>query len=169
MFSTLRKGATVYILDRSADPTVNVGYIENVSTPHPMYPTYNPAVSLGTNMQTVVDITMRIGNEKKEFSVPSTLTIHSYGDYTISESKEAMIQEVDALLQDSKNVINSIDKHKKSIESYESILKELNPVYAKESERDSRIDNLAEQVDSMQDTLKRLESFLLRTTQNGNN
>ena len=160
MFSTLRKGATVYILDRSADPTVNVGYIENVSTPHPMYPTY---------MQTVVDITMRIGNEKKEFSVPSTLTIHSYGDYTISESKEAMIQEVDALLQDSKNVINSVDKHKKSIESYESILKELNPVYAKESERDSRIDNLAEQVDSMQDTLKRLESFLLRTTQNGNN
>ena len=98
MFSTLRKGATVYILDRTGEPDVNIGYIENVSMPRPMYPTYNPAVSLGTNMQMVVDITTRVGDEKKEFSVPSNLSIHTYGDYTISESKEAMISEVDGLL-----------------------------------------------------------------------
>jgi hypothetical protein len=63
-----------------------------------MYPTYNPAVSVGTNMQTVVDVTVRIGDEKKEFSVPSNLSIHTYGDYTLSENKEAMISEVDSLL-----------------------------------------------------------------------
>lgn len=98
MFSTLRKGTSVYILDRSGEPTVNVGYIENVTMPRPMYPTYNPAVSLGTNMQMVVDLTVRINDEQKEFSVPSNLSIHTYGDYTISESKEAMISEVDSLM-----------------------------------------------------------------------
>ena len=98
MFSTLRKGATIYILDRTSDPEVKVGYIESVTAPRPMYPTYNAAVSLGTNMQTVVDIGLRIGDEKKEFSVPSNLSIHTYGDYTLSENKEAMIQEVDALM-----------------------------------------------------------------------
>lgn len=98
MFSTLRKGATIYILDRTGEPAIKTGYIENVTTPRPMYPTYNPAVSLGTNMQTVVDITVRVGDEKKEFSVPSSLSIHTYGDYTLSENKEAMISEVDSLL-----------------------------------------------------------------------
>lgn len=165
MFSTLRKGATVYILDRSGEPNMNVGYIENVTMPRPMYPTYNPAVSLGTNMQMVVDLTVRINDEQKEFSVPSNLSIHTYGDYTISESKEAMISEVDSLMQNSKDILESVDRHKAAIQSYENILKTLNPVYAKESERDSRIDNLTQQMDSMQDTLSRLESLL----RNGNN
>ena len=50
MFSTLRKGSTVYVLDRTAEPEVKIGYVETVSMPRPMYPTYNPSVSLGTNM-----------------------------------------------------------------------------------------------------------------------
>ena len=161
MFSTLRKGATIYILDRTDTPEVKVGYVDNVTTPRPMYPTYNPAASLGTNMQTVVDMTIRIGDEKKEFSVPSTLSIHTYGDYTLSENKEAMISEVDSLLQSSKDVLDSIDKHKQAIAAYEEILKTLNPVYARESERDSAIDRITQQVDSMQNTLNRLESLLL--------
>ena len=160
MFSTLRKGATIYILARSADPTVKIGYIENVTMPRPMYPTYNPAVSIGTNMQTVVDLTVRVDDDKKEFSLPSNLSIHTYGDYTLSENKEAMISEVDSLLQNSKDVLDSVDKHKAAISAYEKILGELNPVYAKEQERDSRIDNLTQQMDSMQDVLNRLESLL---------
>lgn len=162
MFSTLRKGSTIYILDRTSEPTVKVGYVENVSMPRPMYPTYNPQVSLGTNMQTVVDITTRIDNESKEFCVPSNLSLHTYGDYTISENKEAMISEVDMLLKNSKDVVDSIDKHKKDITSYENILKELNPVYAKEAERDSAIGELSQRVDSIQDTLDRLEQLLRR-------
>lgn len=98
MFSTLRKGATIYLLDRTSKPEVKIGYIDNVTMPRPMYPTYNPAVSMGTNMQTVVDLTVRVGDDKKEFCVPSNLSIHSYGDYTLSENKEAMISEVDSLL-----------------------------------------------------------------------
>lgn len=166
MFSTLRKGASIYILDRSAKPEVKVGSIDNVTMPRPMYPTYNPAVSVGTNMQTVVDITVRVGDEKKEFSVPSNLSIHTYGDYTLSENKEAMISEVDSLLQQSKDVIDSVDKHKAAITAYEDILKTLNPVYAREQERESRIDSLSQQVGDMQSTLRRLESILLRNNEN---
>lgn len=112
MFSTLRKGSTVYILDKTSKPEVKIGYVENVTLPRPMYPTYNPAVSLGTNMQRVVDITVRVDEDKKEFCVPSDLSIHTYGDYTLSESKEAMISEVDSLLKNSEDLINSVDKEK---------------------------------------------------------
>ena len=160
MFSTLRKGSSIYVLDRTDIPEVKVGYIDNVSMPRPMYPTYNPSVSLGTNMSQVVDMTVRIGDNTKEFCVPSTLSIHSYGDYTLSETKEGMISEVDSLLQTSKDILNSIDKHKANVNAYEDILKKLNPVYAKESERDSAISTLSSRVDGIQDSLDRLEKLL---------
>ena len=125
-----------------------------------MYPTYNPSVSLGTNMQTVVDITTRIDDEKKEFCVPANLSLHTYGDYTLSESKEAMISEVDSLLQSDKDVLDSIDRRKENISAYEKILKTLNPVYAKEQERDLAITDLSQRMDGLQDTLARLEQLL---------
>ena len=89
--------------------------------------------------------------------VPSNLSVHTYGDYTLSENKEAMISEVDSLLQDVTNKLDNIDKYKEDAEMYKNILKELNPVYAKEQERDDTINSLSTRVDSLQDTLNRLE------------
>lgn len=162
MFSTLHKNSPIYVLDRMNDPEIKIGYIDSVSMPRPMYPTFNPQVSLGTNMSSVVDIKVRIDDQIKEFCVPATLSVHTYGDYTISETKEGMISEVDSLLQNSKEIVSSIDKHKAAITSYENILKKLNPVYAKESERDGVITNLSQRVDSIQDSLDRLERLLKR-------
>lgn len=168
MFSGLRQGTTLYVLDKSEEPKVVTGYVENVTAPHPMYKTYNPAVSFGTNMQTVVDIIVKIGNDKKEFvGIPSTSSIHSYGDYVLSENKEGIIQEVDAMLSNSKAVIESVDQHKANIEACEKILKQLNPVYAKEQQRDEAIDNISGRMDRMEDVLARLESMLAK--QHGNN
>lgn len=135
-----------------------------------MYKTFNPSVSFGTNLQTVVDIVVTIDNERKEFiGVPSINTIHSYGDYVICETKEGMIQEVDALLQNSKNVIASVEQHRSNIAACEKILKDLNPVYAKETERDEAIDSLTKRVDDVQSVLTRLESLLTKQNAHGDN
>lgn len=170
MFSGLRQGTVLYVLDKTQEPKVVTGYVENVTAPHPMYKTYNPAVSFGTNMQSVVDIIVKIGNEKKEFvGIPSNGMIHSYGDYVLSETKEGMIQEVDAMLQNSKNVLDSVEQHKSNITACENILKELNPVYAKEQQRDEAIDNISGRMDRMEDVLARLEKMLTRQNTNENN
>lgn len=169
MFSGLRQGTTLYVLDKSEKPKVVTGYVENVTAPHPMYKSYNPAVSFGANMQTVVDIIVKIGNDKKEFvGVPSTSVIHSYGDYVLSESKDSMIQEVDAMLSNSKAIVESIDQHKANIEACEDILKQLSPVYAKEQQRDEAIDNISGRMDRMEDVLARLETMLTRQSIHGN-
>lgn len=162
MFSGLQQGAALYILDKSEQPKVMVGYIERVSPIHPMYPSYNPNVSFGSNLQTAVDIVLKMGSEKKEFvGVPSNASIHSYGDYVISESREGMIQEVNAMLQNSRSVISNVEQHKSNIEACEKILKELDPVYSKQQERDEAIDSLTKQVNSIQDVLARLEQKLM--------
>lgn len=145
-----------------------MGYVESITAPRPMYKTYNPAVSFGTNLQTVVDIVVKLDDEKKEFvGIPSTNTVHSYGDFVISETREGMIQEVDAMLQNSKNVVASVNQHESNIRACENILKTLNPVYAKESERDETLDSLTKQVDNMQSVLTRLESIITKQNTNG--
>lgn len=134
MFSGLRQGTALYILDKSEEPKVVMGYVENVSAPHPMYRNYNPAVSFGANMQSAVDIIVKIGNDKKEFvGIPSSNTIHSYGDYVLSETKDGMIQEVNAMLYNSESIIDSVPQHETNIKACKNILKQLNPEYAKES------------------------------------
>lgn len=97
-----------------------------------------------------MDVVVKLDNEKKEFvGLPSTNTVHSYGDYVLSETREGMIQEVDTMLQNSKNILASVDQHETIVKACEKILKDLNPIYAKESERDQAIDSLTKQVDSM--------------------
>lgn len=138
-----------------------MGYVERVSIPHPMYQNYNPTVSFGANLQTAVDITVKIGNDRKEFvGVPSTSVIHAYGDYVLSESKDSMIQEVSTMLENSKSIIANVDQHKSNITACEKILKELNPVYAKESERDEAIDNISGRMNRIEGILARLEDKL---------
>lgn len=161
MFSGLRQGSTLYVLDKSSEPKVVVGYVEHVSAPHPMYPSYNPNVSFGANLQTVVDVTVKMDNDKKEFvGLPSNSQIHSYGDYVISESKDSMIDEVNAMMENSKSILANVEQHKSNIEACEKILKELSPAYAKEQERDEAIDKMSGRMSRIEDVLARLESRL---------
>ena len=161
MFSGLRQGTALYVLDKSKEPKVITGYVESVSTPHPMYPSYNPSVSFGANLQTAVDVTVKLGDDRKEFvGVPSTSVIHSYGDYVLSESKDSMIQEVTTMLENSKSIVANVEQHKSNIDACEKILRELNPTYAKEQERDEMIDKISGRIDRMEDILARLENKL---------
>lgn len=164
MFSSLRQGAPLYVLDKTKEPKVVTGYVERISAPHPMYQNYNPAVSFGANLQTAVDIVLKVGDEKKEFvGVPSTAVIHSYGDYVLSENKDNMIQEVTAMLNNSKSILSSIQQHESNIKACEDILKELSPVYAKEQERDEAIDKMSDRMNRMEEILARLESRIPQT------
>lgn len=153
MFSALRQGNPFYILEKGEQLSLKVGQVESVSLPKPKYNTYSPSLSFGMNMETVVDITVKVGDNKMEFKqVPSNLSIANFGDkgMVISESKEAMSSEIDGMLQSSKQILNSVGYHEKMITSCEDMLKQLNPTFAKEQERDDAIETLTSQVNSIQ-------------------
>lgn len=163
MFSALRQGAILYIMEKADKPNIKVGYVESVTQPRPKYPTYNPALSFNSNMETLVDIIVKVDNDKKEIiGVPSNLSIHRYGDYVISESRDAMLQEVDGMMQASKSIVESVDYHKQVIESCERMLKELNPSFAKEQERDDAIDSLKGEVSSLREDMSKILSLLTK-------
>jgi flagellin-specific chaperone FliS len=66
------------------------------------------------------------------------------------------------MLQNSKSIVANVEQHKSNIVACEKMLKELNPVYAKESARDEAIDNISGRIDRIEDILARLENKLGR-------
>lgn len=153
MFSALRQGNTFYILEKGENPTLKRGQVANVTPPKSKYPNYTPGATFGMTPETVVDIDVMVNGDKLSFKqVPSNAVIANFGqnNVIISESKEAILAEIDGLLQTSKQIIDSVDSHKKAIVAYENMLKDLNPSYAQMSEQDSAIKELKQQVNTME-------------------
>lgn len=64
------------------------------------------------------------------------------------------------MLENSKSIIANVEQHKSNVSACEKILKELNPIYAKEQERDEAIDNISGRMDRIEGILARLENKL---------
>ena len=151
MFSALSQGSPVYILDKTSSPKYNIGEVVGVS-----YPKSNP-YNIGP--QNTVDIKIEIEGEVQEFSsIPSINSIVSYnnGKIIISETKQGIQNEVESLLSNSKNIVQNIDVYKQNIIDCENILKQLNPQFAKDKERDERLSNLETRFDGVESKLDKI-------------
>ena len=93
-------------------------------------------------------------------NVPSAQSVTSYNNAIITETKELMSNEVDNMLQSSKSVVDSIEYHQNIIKSCEVILKDLNPRFAKEKERDEDISNLKNKIGGLEDKMDKILTIL---------
>lgn len=157
MFSSLRQDSTLYILDKTAVPVLNIGKIIGVSSPVPKYPSN---LSLGI-IETVVDITAATDDKKYIFEkVPSNLSIYIENGVIISENKEAMSVEVEAMRDRSIKTIESIDYHKSVVESCDNILLQLNPNIAREKEQENRLKSLEDKMGNIETVLSQMNQTL---------
>lgn len=125
MFSALRQGSTLYILDK-AEPSLKIGQVISISSPQ--FGAYGLANS-------TVDITVKVEDTTREFKqVPSNLVTAAFGNVFIGESREAVAQEVESMIKLSQSVLDSVEMHQKQLSVCECILRELNPQYAKQKD-----------------------------------
>lgn len=145
MFSNLSPNSILYVLDVQSTPKILSGPVERVSLPRPKYNTFNP------NMEMVVDLFATINGERREFKGVPNSSIANFGDnaFVLAESKEALNSYINAMLQNSQSIINSIDKHKKLIADYEEALQELNPSLKADKEKDKAIQSLQDQLSEL--------------------
>lgn len=151
MFSALSQGSPIYLLDKTSTPDYKVGEIVGVS-----YPKMNP---YNVGPQNTVDLKIKIDGEIQEFnSIPSINSVVSYnsGKIIISESKQGIQTEVENILQNSKQILNSIDTYKQNVIDCENILKQLNPQFAIDKERDERLSNLENRFDGFESKLDKI-------------
>lgn len=155
MFSALSQGSPIYLLDKTSTPDYKVGEVVGVG-----YPKINP-YSVGP--QNIVDLKVKIDGEIQEFNaIPSINSVVSYnnGKVIISESKQGIQTEVENILQNSKSILNNIEMYKKNVVDCEKILKQLNPQFAIDKERDERLSNLENRFDGVESKLDKIFNLI---------
>ena len=153
MFSALRQGSVVYILEKGENPVLKVGQVVSITQP-------NYSSNFLMNGSTI-DINVKVNNQNMDFkNVPSSQSIANYNNAVITETKELMSNEVDNMLQSSRSIVDSVAYHNNIITSCESILKELNPRFAKEKERDEDINNLKNKMGGIESKMDKILSLL---------
>lgn len=157
MFSSLQQGSLIYILDKTDSPKLKIGEIVSVSAPHT-----NGFMNNFSNAM-VVDLKVNIDGSIYDYnSIPSSNSIISYnnGKITLSETKQGLQSEVETIISNSKQVINNIDTYKQNIIEGEKILKELSPQFAKDKERDDRLDSLESKFEGVENKIDKILTAL---------
>lgn len=149
MFSNLSQNSILYVLDINNSPKVLSGPVERVTIPRPKYNTFNP------NMEMVVDIFATINGERREFKGVPNSTIANFGNdsFILADSRESLNSYINAMMQNSKGILDSVEKHQRLLANYEEALSELNPDIKADKEKDKAIQNLQSQVAELKDML----------------
>lgn len=159
MFSALSQGSLIYVLDKTSRPSFKVGQVTAVTKPE----NTNFNYLQGTFNQSPIDIKVVIDGKEQPFSgIPSNLSYVTYngGKVVLSETKQGIQQEVEAILQNSKQIVENLDTYKQNIIDCENILKELNPQFAKDKERDERLDSLEERFGGVENKIDKLLTLI---------
>lgn len=163
MFQGLRTNSLLYVLDKGENPNLRIGQVVSVSNPQTKYPTFNNGFT-PQPMETVVDVRVKLGDEEVDFKqLPANGQIANDKNLVVSDNKDAMSAEVDAMLRQSKAILESVDYNKRVVESCEGMLQQLNPQIAKEKEQTEKINKLEGKVSGIEGKIDKMMGWLQQT------
>ena len=163
MFQGLRTNSLFYVLDKGENPNLRIGQVVSVSNPQTKYPTFNNGFT-PLPMETVVDVKVKLGDEEVDFKqLPANGQIANDKNLVVSDNKDAMSAEVDAMLRQSKAILESVDYNKRVVESCEGMLQQLNPQIAKEKEQTEKINKLEGKVSGIEGKIDKMMGWLQQT------
>ncbi len=163
MFQGLRTNSLFYVLDKGENPNLRIGQVVSVSNPQTKYPSFNNGFT-PQPMETVVDVKVKLGDEEVDFKqLPANGQIANDKNLVVSDNRDAMSAEVDAMLRQSKAILESVDYNKRVVESCEGMLQQLNPQIAKEKEQTEKINKLEGKVSGIEGKIDKMMGWLQQT------
>lgn len=163
MFSGIRQGNLFYILEKGEDLNLKIGQVISVSNPQPKYNQFNTTNAF-SQPEMVVDVKVKVGEESLDFKqLNANMNIANSGNVVVSDSKEAMSAEVESLLRNSKQIIESVPYHERVVLSCDVMLRELNPAFAKEKEQEEKIGALEQRMGHIDGKLEKVLELLSDT------
>lgn len=153
MFQSLRPNNQIYILKKEI-PSLEIGSVVSVTGPVAKYPT-----SFGQPQETILDLVVKINGQDVPFQkIPATLDIADFGTsgVVIADNRDAMNSEIVSLKQKSKDLLNSIDYHKRVVENCDKMLSDLNPEFAEKQAQQAEISALKLQVSDLSKSISEL-------------
>ncbi|MCQ2971694.1 MAG: hypothetical protein MJ209_00110 [archaeon] len=160
MLSAIHQGSLVYIIDKTKGIKFKIGEVVNKTEPKLDFQS-----SMNLNPIGYFDLNVKTDSDNYEFKRVSgdAVTVnYNQGNVIISETKEALVPIIETILHNSKQATDEdyIKLNKQNIEDCDIILKQLNPIYAKEQERDGEIQDLKAKVAGIDDKLDKLFNLI---------
>lgn len=136
MFANLTKGAPVYVLDMRGTPKYYMATLEEA--PQPYFP------APGNFPPAQPSVSFPVGDQK--WVVPVNADMVTKDGLTVTTSRERLIDAINAAKQQSQSVVDSYEKHKANLEVFDQIMREVNPAYAGQAQRDKELQELRAEV-----------------------
>lgn len=155
MFQGLSQGASIPILYKNI-PRVADGKVISVST---HMPTYNPGTPLAMLNGPVCDITVQVGNETIPFmGLPANGVVANFPEkgLFISTDRTAVLREIEAMAETSRQVLASVPSHQKMVKDCEALLVQINPEKQKEAQQAEEISAMKQQITAMGEKFDRI-------------
>ena len=149
MFRDLKKGFQVYTLDTSDVPVFRMGNVVNVSEPRFQQPQMGQMGQYQQLQDRVIDLTVEINGSSMTYVVPESRDVAMSNNITLACSVDPIMNQLNAAKRTSSDILDSIDKHRRTLEACDSILEEINPAFKQTKDQDRKIKNLEEKVDRM--------------------
>ena len=162
MLSGLRAGTPVYILYKN-EPRFATGKVVAVSN---QYPQFNLQQPLMPGNGPVVEMTIEVDGRTESFPrIPLNTTIAEFPDKgaIISETREGIINEVNAIRAASENALKQVEAHKRAIDACDRLMLDLNPQLKREQEQANEIATLKQQLSGMSDQIAALTGMLSKS------
>lgn len=162
MLSGLRPNTPVFVLYKS-EPRFATAKVVSVSN---QYPQFNYQQPLNPGGNAAVDIAIEVDGKTETYQrIPLNSSIAEFPEkgVIISETREGIINEVNAIRSASVTALEQIDAHKKVIASCDQLLLDLNPQLKKEQEQSAEIANLKQQLAGMSDQIAALTGMLSKS------
>lgn len=164
MFSALSQGSLIHILDKTNGLKYKVGEVIGVTQPNGLGGMFSNNF---TNPAAPITLKVKIEGEVRDYpDIPSSNSTMSYnnGKIIICETKQGVQLEVENILQNRKHIIANISTYEQEVTDCENILKDLNPQFAIDKERDAKIEGLNKKVVNMEDKLDKILNALSAKT-----
>lgn len=163
MFQGLRQHSVIYILDKNNVPTLKIGQVVGVSNPQSKYQ-FNPAHHFSPP-EMLVDVTVKVGEETFELKqLPANENTTNKNGIIVTDSRDVMIAEIENMKLNSVGIIESVPYNQDVIAQCDIMLKDLNPQFAKDKERDDKLNGLETKIGGMETKIggmyEMLEKFL---------
>ncbi|MBO7510252.1 MAG: hypothetical protein J6T35_03630 [Bacteroidales bacterium] len=162
MLSALRPGTPVYVLYKN-EPRFAVAKVSQVSNQYPNLAYQQPLVP-GNNV--AVDIAIEVDGKMETYQrIPLNSSVAEFPDkgVLISETRDGIVNEVNAIRSASQAAIDQVDAHRRVIESCDRLLFDLNPQLKKDQEQAQEIANLKQQLAGMSDQIAALTGMLSKS------
>lgn len=162
MLSGLRPGTPVFVLYKN-EPRFATAKVVSVSNQYPQY-NYQQPLTPGGNV--AVDIAIEVEGKTETYQrIPLNSAIAEFPEkgVLISETRDGIINELNAIRGASQTALDQIEAHKRVIASCDRLLLDLNPQLKKEQEQSAEIANLKQQLAGMSDQIAALTGMLSKS------